>query len=163
MRRVRYNDYICNSNQRTGMVRRFETYKNIPIGLIIKKDLRARRMSQKTLAQIVGMSYKSLNNAVNGHRDFTREEGERIDKFFDYERDFIINIQQFRKQNSVSAQISISPRSVTVPQIRSCVFWDIDISSIDWIRHHKFIKERVSVYGSPKEKQAVTDFYKMVL
>ncbi|MBD5288733.1 helix-turn-helix transcriptional regulator [bacterium] len=145
------------------MRRRFETYKNIPIGLIIKKDLREKNMSQKTLAHIIGMSYRSLNSAINGHRLFKEEEADKIDTFFNYEKCFVINIQRFKhREITLLENNNISPCHISVPYIRPCVFWDIDSTTLDWIKHRRFIMERVSVYGNQEERKAITDYYRKI-
>lgn len=141
------------------MTRTAERYKKIPIGIIIKKDLRQRRMSQKELARIIGISYGSLNHAINGRRLFNVEEGDRIDSFFQYESGFVISVQlsneSERRANKMANDHQISP-----PRIRSCVFWDTTLNQLDWIRHRKFITERVAVYGNEEEKQAVEEYYR---
>ena len=142
------------------MRRRFETYKDIPIGIIIKKDLQKKKMSQKALAQRIGMSYKSLNNALNGHRLFSSEEAAKLDDFFEYENCFICNVQNFKKRNSVSAKSSIySFQILPTPKIRQCVFWDVDMKNIDCIKHHRFIVNRISTYGNQFERKAVEEYY----
>ena len=141
------------------MIRRYDRYKDIPLGLIIKKDLRKRNMSQKSLAQLIGMSYSSLNKALNGHSNFSVEQATAIDSFFGYEEAFIFRLQMVAstkitkiKENSIICKDKI-------PYIRPCVFWDTDMQSLDWIRHRNFIEQRVVTYGNQEEKTAIANFY----
>lgn len=145
------------------MTRRYEIYKDIPLNLIIKKDLKKKKLSQKVLAQILGMSYRSLNKAINGHRYFTKEEGDRIDSFFDYETEFIIRIQGVKKESQKTFLTLDKSTRNSIPQVRACVFWDIDINKLDWIKHSRFIIERVSVYGNNEEKESVNNYYKSLI
>lgn len=38
-----------------------------------------------------------------------------------------------------------------INQINSCLFWDVDASSLDIVKHKRFIIERVLQYGMPKD------------
>ena len=138
------------------MTRRFERYKGIPVELIIKKDLRKNGLTQRKLAQLLDMSYNLLNSSLNGHRLFKKDEAYRIESLFNYEKNFIIKLQEIRKTAEASCTKNTS---LTVPTIRACVFWDVEMNKLDWQRHRRFIVERISIYGSQEEKDKVNDYY----
>lgn len=141
------------------MIRRYDRYKNIPFSLIIKKDLRKRNMSQKHLANLIGMSYSSLNKVLNGHAYFNVIQAASIDRFFGYEDSFIFRLQIIDKAKSLENHKHITSFCLNVPSIRPCVFWDTDVQSLDWIRHRIFIEQRILSHGNPEEKLAMKNFY----
>lgn len=140
------------------MRRDFEKYKGIPLGVIIKKDLVERQMTQKSLSTEIGMSYSKLNRILNGRGSFGVSEANRIETILDYEKSFIMGIQSLKDSFANKGDIDINA-SELLPKIRKCVFWDIDLASLDWIRHRRFIVERVSAYGDESERKMVERFY----
>ncbi|MBD5309260.1 MAG: helix-turn-helix transcriptional regulator [Bacteroides sp.] len=139
------------------MIRRFSVYKGIPLGLIIKKDLKRNSISQKVLADKVGISYSSMNRALNGKRVLSDEEASCIDAIMGYEESFTKQMQSYflEKDNKKN----ISNETIIPPYIRACVFWDIDLGKLDWIKHRQFIINRVSQYGNYEERENVENFY----
>lgn len=140
------------------MTRCFHTYRGIPLGIILKKDLKRFGISQKNLAEQIGMSYTNLNRSINYHRLFNIDEATKIDKFFGYEPGFVKKMQDYHlsanKVPSGSSSISIDR-----PNVRACVFWDVNIESLDWQNHRQFIIKRVDSYGNLSEKKSVHEFY----
>ena len=55
---------------------------------------------------------------------------------------------------------SVNP-SIQPPEIRKAVFWDTDISEIDWNRHRTFIINRVTERGNDDEKRKVAIYYNL--
>ena len=163
------------------MTRSYERYKEIPLGLIVKKDLRMRHLSQKSLAHAIGMSYRKLNRVLNGHSLFSKDQAASIDNFFAYEESFTYRLQIYTKKNIRSKREAPIKKNLTdqknpyitnladkkdliysdpkIPLIRPCVFWDTDMQSLDWIRHRKFIEQRISLHGNEEEKAAIAKYY----
>ncbi len=116
-------------------------------------------MSQKSLARFIGMSYSSLNKALNGHSRFSVEQATAIDSFFGYEASFIFRLQMVTKTKITKITDNNLICKDKIPYIRPCVFWDTDMKSLDWIRHRNFIEQRVVTHGNQEEKNAIANFY----
>lgn len=139
------------------MISVFDIYKGIPIGTIIKRDLKKRGISQIALSRSIGISYKTLNRIINNHRKIENTYAIKIEKILNYEPSLLINLQNYiiqRDKNQKSIVLC-----GTTPVIRKCVFWDIDMNKLDWRKNKNFIINRVSQYGNPSEKTAINDFY----
>lgn len=135
-------------------------YKGISVGLIIKKDLRRMGMTQKALSSSIDMPYRKLNRLINGNGYFEDFYAEKIEKLLDYERFFIIGLQKLEKEaHSQDIQSRRMVESANIPEIRQCVFWDIDMRSLDWIKHKRFIIDRVRSYGNDREREMIEWFY----
>ncbi|MDE5887882.1 MAG: hypothetical protein K2H46_09895 [Muribaculaceae bacterium] len=139
------------------MARKFSIYKGIPIGLIIKKDLSRKKVSQKVLADSIGMSYYCLNRSLNNKRLIKEDEARLIDEYFKYEDRFTLNMQSYLYNKNQSKEHG-SFKNIT-PSVRSCVFWDIDVSSLDWVKYRDFIINRVLEYGNSEEYRSVMEYY----
>lgn len=139
------------------MARKFSIYKGIPIGLIIKKDLSRKKVSQKVLADSIGMSYYCLNRSLNNKRLIKEDEARLIDEYFKYEDRFTLNMQSYLYNKNQSKEHG-SLKNIT-PSVRSCVFWDIDVSSLDWVKYRDFIINRVLEYGNSEEYRSVMEYY----
>lgn len=142
------------------MQKRFETYKTIPIGKIIRRDLQKRGISQIHMSRQIGISYSHLNAIINGHRNIGSQLSQKIESMFDYEPHFLQRIQTYQKeQQSIINSIILTGEH---PSIRNCVFWDIDMSTLDWKKNRSFIIKRVSRYGNTAERAAVNRFYSIL-
>lgn len=139
------------------MINRFEIYKGIPVGSIIKRDLKKRGLSQISLAHAIGVPYKNLNKILNNHRLINTTYAEKIESFLDYEPNLLIRLQDYIIKKKFTQKKVITHGEI--PKIRQCVFWDIDMQSLDWLKHKNFIIERAKKYGNQKEKEAVAYFY----
>ncbi len=64
------------------MISVFDIYKGIPIGTIIKRDLKKRGISQIALSRSIGISYKTLNRIINNHRTIENTYAIKIEKIF---------------------------------------------------------------------------------
>ncbi len=139
------------------MIDRFEIYKGIPVGNIIKRDLKKKGLSQVMLANQIGIPYKTLNKILNNHSLLNIKYAEKIESFMDYEPTILIRLQDYLIEKKFAQKKLITYGAI--PKIRKCVFWDIDINSLDWIKHKNFIIERATRYGNKEEKKAVSQFY----
>ena len=139
------------------MISVFDIYKGIPIGTIIKRDLKKRGISQIALSRSIGISYKTLNRIINNHRTIENTYAIKIEKILNYEPSFLINLQNYIIQRDKN-QKSIFLYGTT-PIIRKCVFWDIGMNKLDWRKNKNFIINRVSQYGNTSEKSAINEFY----
>lgn len=139
------------------MISVFDRYKGIPIGTIIKRDLKKRGISQIELSRSIGISYKTLNRIINNHRAIETAYAIKIERILNYEPSFLINLQNYIIQRDKDQKSIILYG--TAPAIRKCVFWDIDMNKLDWRKNKTFIINRVSQYGNPSEKSAINKFY----
>lgn len=117
-------------------------------------------MTQKALSLSIDMPYRKLNRLINGNGYFEDSYAEKIEKLLDYERSFITGLQKLEKEaHSQEIQSCRMVEYANIPKIRQCVFWDIDMRSLDWIKHKRFIIDRVRSYGNDREREMIEWFY----
>jgi HTH-type transcriptional regulator/antitoxin HigA len=64
------------------MIKNYKPYFNIGPGPFIKEELEARNWRQEDLAEIMGMSSKSVNKLINNKQAITVETAQRLSKAF---------------------------------------------------------------------------------
>ena len=133
-------------------------YKGIAPGRIIAHELNHRRMTQRDLAVSIGEHYQTICSIIKGHRGIPLETSVKLDNIFGFERGFFAIIQTYYALESLKENGSESGLKA-IPNIRPVIFWDIDISSLDWQKHKGFIIERVLSRGNVYEKQQIRDYY----
>ncbi len=140
----------------------YKKYRNISLSIIIKRDLKQLKMTQKSLAAQIGMSYNHLNHLINTDCRFPSKSERLIENILGYEISFISNLRDLQTQcrNTEEATRKKYAGRKT-PIIRKCVFWDINPDNLDWARHRRFIIARVNKYGNEQEKKDITAFYNL--
>lgn len=140
----------------------YKKYRNISLSIIIKRDLKQLKMTQKSLAAQIGMSYNHLNYLINTGCKFTSKSERLIENILGYEIFFIRNLRDLQSQcKNKEEALRKQYAGREIPAIRKCVFWDINPDNLDWTRHRKFIIARVSQYGNDQEKKDITAFYNL--
>ncbi|MDO8951760.1 MAG: hypothetical protein Q7U86_03990 [Draconibacterium sp.] len=82
----------------------------------------------------------------------------RIEKAFDFEEGYLMTLQVFfdieqeKKKQSENYHPELS-------KIRPVVFWDTDISRIDWRKNQSVIIKRIFERGNEQEINEIIDFY----
>lgn len=52
-----------------------------------------------------------------------------------------------------------SRQTPDLSKLRPALFWDTDITKIDWIKNHRFVIERIEERGNEIEKAEIKRFY----
>lgn len=76
------------------MERKNKPYININPGRIIKRNLEAMNWNHRDLAEVIGMSEKSISQLVNGKQSITVETAIRLSKAFKTSPEFWLNLEQ---------------------------------------------------------------------
>lgn len=140
----------------------YKKYRGISLSVIIKRDLKKLKMTQKSLSSQINMSYSHFNHILNTSCKFPINVERRIEDILGYEVDFLRNLRNLQLESRVEDEKNKKLiDGKRVPSIRKCVFWDINIDSLDWSRHRKFIIARINRYGNDQEKKSVTSFYNL--
>ena len=135
-----------------------KAYKGIAPNKIIAYSLKEKAMTQRELASLTGEHYQTINAIVNGKRDISLPLSTRLDKALGFEEGFFAIVQTYYQLKSLCNNNAF-PTEKPIPSIRPVVFWDIDMSLLDWGKDKKFIVERVNERGNKKEIESVNEYY----
>lgn len=137
----------------------YDSYKGISPSNVIARELNKRKITQRQFSDQIGMHYQTLNAIIKGHRKLTLEQSLRIENALGLEEGLLMTLQLHIDIAALKSR-SVNP-SIQPPEIRKAVFWDTDISEIDWNRHRTFIINRVTERGNDDEKRKVAIYYNL--
>lgn len=131
-----------------------KAYQGIYPGKIISREIRKRGLTQRMLANAVGAHFQTLNAIIRGRRQIPTELSFKLDRLFGFQYGTLLVLQAYYLGAQYTEEASMSH-----PTIRKVVFWDVDMSNLDWERHKDFIVRRVNSRGSQSEKEQVAAYY----
>lgn len=131
-------------------------YKGIAPGIILARLLTNKGLSQRELADKTGIHYQTINAIITGKRAMTIDQTLELDRVLGFDSGFFAIIQTYHQ---VEQALTAPPPTHQPPVIRKCVFWDINIDTLNWTRHKDFILARIHERGNPSEIEAVDKYY----
>ncbi len=135
-----------------------EKYKGIHPGLILERVLQKRKLKKRPFALSLPEYPQTINDITKGKRNLTPELSLKIDRALGLEEGtmyllqayYTIKVQQFKERINQHPDLSL---------FRKVLFWDTDMSKLDWEKQYSAIIRRIFERGNVEEKQAILDFY----
>ena len=97
-----------------------------------------------------------MNAIIQGVRHLTIDQSLKMDKALGFPEGFFAIIQTYY-------QIALTKRNKVemknIPVVRKSVFWDIDMTRLDWTMNKDFIIARVNQRGTKQEIEEVRNYY----
>jgi plasmid maintenance system antidote protein VapI len=140
------------------MTSEFDRYKGIHPGLILERELKKRKLSQRPFALSLPEHPQTFNAITKGKRDLNTALSLKIEKALNLEEGTLMILQIFydiKKEKQKESQL-IHPNFNI---LRKLLFWDTDIQKIDWEKHYKYVIQRVFERGNYDEQQELIRFY----
>lgn len=139
------------------MEKQFEKYKGIHPGIILERELKKRSLRQRPFALSIAEHPQSFNAIVKGKRSLNTALALKIEKGLDLDEGTFVMLQAYYDiQKEKEKQSRFTP-NLTI--VRKSLFWDTDISRIDWEKQAKAVIERVFERGNDDEKEEMVRFY----
>jgi plasmid maintenance system antidote protein VapI len=135
-----------------------EKYKGIHPGLILERELKKRNLKKGPFALSLHEYPQTLNGITKGQRGLTPALSLKIDKALGLEEGTMLLLQAYYeiKKEQQKKGLGVSP---DLSIIRKALFWDTDITQVDWTTQYKAVIERVFERGSVNEKKEILRFY----
>lgn len=139
------------------MLERYEKYKGIHPGVIIERELKKRSLRQRPFALSIEEHPQTFNAITKGKRNMNTALALKIEEKLDMEEGTMMILQVYydikkEKQKQQTAQPNLSI-------LRKSLFWDTDITDIDWKKQADTVIRRVFERGNEEEKKEVIRFY----
>ena len=131
--------------------------KGIHPGFFLEIELKKRKISKKSLAEHVGEHFQTIVSITKGRRKFTPLLSLNTEKFLKLEEGFLLTLQAFHELKIAKELNQFSKPNLT--KIRKILFWDTDISEINWIKEKESVIKRVTERGNQTEKEEINRFY----
>lgn len=132
-----------------------EIIKGIHPGKVIERALLQRKISKRKFALSINEHPQTLGAIINSKRNMNVELSLKAEKELNFEEGFLMTLQVFfdikkAKESHLKPNLS---------KFRKVLFWDTDISKIDWNLQKKAIINRVFSRGNEIEKKEIIRFY----
>jgi len=131
--------------------------KGIHPGIILERELKKRELPKSRFALSVNEYPQTLVSITKGKRSMNTALALKIEHTLGLEEGFFMILQVYyeieqekRKQQTLKPDLSI---------LRPVVFWDTDITKINWEKQKIAVVNRIFERGNAQEKKEITRFY----
>jgi addiction module HigA family antidote len=135
-----------------------EKYKGIHPGVILERELKKRNLKKGPFALSLHEYPQTLNSITKGQRGLTPALSLKIDKALGLEEGTMLLLQTYYEIKKEQQKANLGERP-DLSVIRKTLFWDTDITKIDWEKQYKAVIQRVFERGNDDEKKEMLRFY----
>lgn len=134
-----------------------EKYKGIHPGIILERELNRRLLQKRPFALSIGEHPQTLYTITKGKRKLNIALALKIEEKLGLEEGTLALLQTYFdiKEEKFKKEFC----SPNLFLIRKSLFWDTDITKIDWDKHYKAVIRRIFEHGNEIEKQELINFY----
>jgi plasmid maintenance system antidote protein VapI len=137
------------------MAQDLNRYYGIHPGRVLERELKKRELKKGPFAISIGEYPQVINEITKGRRGLSPLLSLKIDQAFGYEEGEFYLLQAHYEIDQLKRKLS----QVNAPSFRKALFWDTDMSKIDWKTQYKAVIKRVFQRGNDEEKQLALEFY----
>ena len=135
-----------------------EKYKGIHPGIILERLLSQKAISQRPFALSIGEYPQTINAITKGKRKINIALALKIEEKLNLEEGSLALLQTYFDIKEEKNKIKqITP---DLSLLRKSLFWDTDITKIDWQKQSATVIIRVFERGNDIEKEEINRFYK---
>lgn len=139
------------------MIQYLPVIKGIHPGFIIERELKLRELKKNTFAQLLNEHPQTIVSIIKGRRKMNTALSLKIEKLLDLEEGILMVLQAyFDIEQEKKKQYTITP---DLSKLRSALFWDTSINTIDWAKQKKSVIKRVFEKGNEYEREEISRFY----
>jgi plasmid maintenance system antidote protein VapI len=134
-----------------------ELYKGIHPGFILDREFRKRSLHKRPFALSIGEHPQTLNAITKGKRKLNTSLALKIEEKLGIEEGTLAILQTYFDIKEEKQKRGDNTPNLAL--IRKSLFWDTDVTKIDWVKHYKAVVRRAFERGNEIEKQELTRFY----
>ena len=129
--------------------------KGVHPGLILERELSKQKIRKTQLASELGISNGIITDITKQRRGINPALSIRLGRFFEIGEEYFSLLQTYYVLKQEHKK-QIKHQNLN---LRSSLFWDVNLEDIDYERNKNFVIIRVFERGNKKEIQRVIDFY----
>ncbi|MDO6761888.1 plasmid maintenance system antidote protein [Tamlana sp. 2_MG-2023] len=134
-----------------------EKYKGIHPGFVIEHLLKKRLLRKRPFALSVNEYPQTLNAITKGKRSLNTALALKIEKQLDLEQGTLALLQTYFDIEQETKKLDHPTPNLNL--LRTSLFWDTDMSKIDWNRQYKAVIKRIFERGNEAEQNEIRRFY----
>ena len=135
-----------------------EKYKGIHPGIILERLLNQKGISQRPFALSIGEYPQTINAITKGRRKLNIALALKIEEKLNLEEGSLALLQTYFDIKEEKSKVKQSAPDLNL--LRKSLFWDTDMSKIDWQLQSIAVIKRVFERGNAIEKEEIKRFYK---
>lgn len=134
-----------------------EKYKGIHPGIILERLLKKTAISQRPFALSIGEHPQTINAIIKGRRKLNIALALKIEEKLSLEEGSLALLQTYFDIKEEKSKAKQNTPDLTL--LRKSLFWDTDISKIDWQKESVAVIKRVFERGNAIEMEEIKRFY----
>lgn len=139
------------------MEKQFEKFKGIHPGIILDRELRKRSIKQRPFALSIAEHPQSFNAIIKGKRSLSTALALKIERGLGLDEGTFVLLQAYHDIEMEKEKLDRKTPDLTI--LRKSLFWDTDISQIDWQKQAKAVIRRIFQRGDEVERKEILRFY----
>ncbi|MHA8091918.1 helix-turn-helix transcriptional regulator [Aquirufa regiilacus] len=132
-------------------------FKGIHPGIILARELKKRGIAQRPFALSLGEQPQTINAITKAKRNLPTSIALKIEEKLGLEEGTLALLQTYFDIQTEKSKIK--PITPNLSLIRKSVFWDTDISQIDWDKQKYAVIRRIMERGNALEIKEIKQFY----
>lgn len=132
-------------------------FKGIHPGIILARELKKRGLAQRPFALSIGEHPQIINAITKAKRNLPTSIALKIEEKLGLEEGTLALLQTYFDIQVEKSKIK--PITPNLSLIRKSVFWDTDISQIDWDKQKYAVIRRIMERGNALEIKEIKQFY----
>ena len=132
-------------------------FRGIHPGIILARELKKRGIAQRPFALSVGEHPQTINAITKAKRNLPTSIALKIEEKLGLEEGTLALLQTYFDIQTEKSKIK--PITPNLFLIRKSVFWDTDISQIDWDKQKYAVIRRIMERGNALEIKEIKQFY----
>ncbi|MBP6055764.1 MAG: helix-turn-helix domain-containing protein [Cytophagaceae bacterium] len=132
-------------------------FKGIHPGIILARELKKRGIAQRPFALSLGEHPQTINAITKAKRNLPTSIALKIEEKLGMEEGTLALLQTYFDIQTEKSKIK--PITPNLSIIRKSVFWDTDISQIDWDKQKYAVIRRIMERGNALEIKEIKQFY----
>ena len=132
--------------------------KGIHPGLILARELKRRNLSKRYLSLLINEYPQLIGDITNCKRRINPSLSIRLGNTLGFDESFFSVLQTFfdLEQEKKKKSLKLNP---DIKIFRPVLFWDTDISTINWQKSKNSVIKRVFELGNSREIKEIIRFY----
>lgn len=140
------------------MLNEISILKGVHPGIVLERKLKERKLAKGPFALSINEYPQTLGAITKGKRGMNTALAMKIERALGLEEGYLMMLQVFYeiKEEKRRQQENSSP---DLSRIRRGLFWDTDVTKIDWQAQRHAVIERILERGNDEEKAEIKRFY----
>lgn len=133
--------------------------KGVHPGAVLSRELRRRGLESKQFAISLGEYPQTINAISKGRRGINPALSIKLGHALDTDEEYFMLLQAYYEVEKERKELLKNQLKPNLNKIRPILFWDTDITRLDWQKQKKAIVRRIFERGNDIEIKEILSFY----